>query len=207
MNPPGRAMYTELLVATSNRGKLAEITTLLAPRGWRLLGLADLHPPLSEAVEDGDTFVANAEKKACYYAHTSGHLTLADDSGLEVEALNGQPGVHSARYAGLPGNDQANNALLIERLQAIPAAQRRARFRCAMVLAGPDGSILATTEGTIEGLVIDAPRGRNGFGYDPHFLIPHLGQTAAELPPELKNQISHRGQALTRMIERLAQIF
>jgi len=152
-------------------------------------------PPIPDCIEDGDTFQANAAKKALHYAHSSGLWTLADDSGLEVDALGGQPGVWSARFAGEPKSDQRNNEKLIALLAGVPQEKRTARFRCSLALA-KDGRILATAEGKIEGLIIDEARGSNGFGYDPHFLIPATGKTTAQLDSEHKNRISHRGQAL-----------
>jgi len=187
-----------ILLATKNRGKLREVQSILAglPVAWATL---DQFPDLPNAVEDADTFAGNAERKALHYARLTGLWTLADDSGLEVDALNGSPGVYSARYAGRPGDDAANNKKLIAELAGVPQEQRTARFRCAIVLAGPDG-ILATACGTFEGLIVDDPRGSNGFGYDPHFFVPKLGMTAAQLPPEQKNRISHRAKALSAIL-------
>lgn len=199
----------EILIATSNPGKHREIVAVLSGAqadGTRLpavrwRSLDDLGLDVPEPVEDGATFADNAAIKARYYARASGLWTLADDSGLEVDALGGLPGVHSARYAGLPPGagraaaDEANNAKLIERLAGVPEADRTARFRCALALA--DGErVLARFDGAIEGYIIDLPRGRGGFGYDPHFRVPSLGRTTAELSPEEKNRISHRGKAL-----------
>ena len=187
-----------ILIATKNRGKLREVQDILAglPVVWATL---DQIPDLPDAVEDADTFAGNAERKAMHYARLTGLWTLADDSGLEVDALGGAPGVYSARYAGRQGKDAANNAKLIVKLAGVPPEQRTARFRCAVALAGPEG-ILATACGTFEGLIVDDPRGTNGFGYDPHFFVPELGMTAAQLPPEQKNRISHRAQALAAIL-------
>jgi XTP/dITP diphosphohydrolase len=131
---------------------------------------------------------------------------LADASGLEGDCLGGRPGVQSARFAGRHGDDQANNAKLVDLLRDVPLNERNARFRCAIVVAD-HGAVLARAEGTIEGLIVDQPRGENGFGYDPHFLVPDLGKTTAELAPEHKNSISHRGQALRSILDVLANIF
>jgi XTP/dITP diphosphohydrolase len=189
-----------ILIATTNRGKLREIQAVAAglPVTWQ--SLAD-HPGLPEVVEDGATFEANAAKKALQYAALTGLWTLADDSGLEVDALDGEPGVHSARYSGT-GDDLANNRKLVAALRDVPMPQRTARFVCHLALAA-DGRILATAPGVIEGHIIDAPRGTNGFGYDPHFLLIERGVTTAELPPEEKNRISHRGQALRKLLAEL----
>ena len=183
-----------ILVATKNLGKLREVVAVLGDLGVDFTTLAEVGD-VADAVEDGDTLAANAAIKARHYSRLTGHWTLADDSGLEVDALTGDPGVHSARYAGPDRDSAANNAKLIARLAGIPGERRGARFRCAMALADGD-RILATSTGTIEGRIIDQPRGSNGFGYDPHFLVPHLGLTTAEMPPEQKNLLSHRGQAL-----------
>ncbi len=191
----------EVLVATGNPGKLREIREITAglPLRWR--ALAEF-PHVPEAVEDGDTFAENARRKARHYSRATGLWTLADDSGLEVDALGGAPGVHSARYAGLPRDDRANNRKLIAALAGVPAARRTARFRCAIALA--DGEhILLETDGRVEGRIIDEPRGANGFGYDPHFLVPELGRTMAELPSAEKNARSHRGAALRAMLRQL----
>ena len=203
----------EILIATGNPGKFREIAAVLSEESSpvpavRWLSLSDLPQPIVEPPEDGETFVENAILKARYYSRASGFWTLADDSGLEVDALGGAPGVRSARYAqvndGSPREivDKANNAKLIGNLAGIPAEQRTARFCCALVLTdGPQ--VLATAEGAIEGRIIDSPRGTGGFGYDPHFLIPELGKTTAELPAQEKNRISHRGRALRAMRDRL----
>jgi len=184
----------QIVIATANPGKLREILAVMGdlPVAW--VSLCDL-PAVDEPVEDGTTFAANARLKARYYARVTGLWSLADDSGLEVDALGGDPGVRSARYAGEPCDDAANNAKMIGELTGVPAEKRTARFRCAIALAGPD-DVLAEAEGKIEGVIVDAPRGENGFGYDPHFLVPSLGKTTAQIAPEHKNEISHRGNAL-----------
>ncbi|HPD29592.1 MAG TPA: RdgB/HAM1 family non-canonical purine NTP pyrophosphatase [Phycisphaerae bacterium] len=200
----------EILLATGNAGKAREMKEILSGVGdeicrrvrWRHLQEFTGWP---EAIEDGRTFLENAQSKALYYARLSGLWTIADDSGLEVDALGGEPGVRSARYAGEPKSDQANNALLVERLAGVPDDQRTARFRCAVALA--DGrQVLASAEGTVEGRIIDHPRGANGFGYDPHFLVVSAGMTAAEMPPEQKHAVSHRGQALRKLAVQLAAL-
>jgi len=202
----------EIVIATGNPAKQREIAGILGDgplRGIRWLGLGELSSPIDEPIEDGATFLDNAILKAHHYARASGRWALADDSGLEVDALGGAPGVHSARYAGVEGDrsvvDPANNRKLIALLRGICEKDRTARFRCVLALS--DGaSVLATAVGTIEGVIIDEPRGAGGFGYDPHFLVPELGVTTAELPAAEKNRISHRGRALRALrpqIERL----
>jgi len=185
------------LIATTNAGKLREVRQVLGDLPVELRSLSDWLP-LPEPVEDGETFEANAELKARHYARLTGAWSLADDSGLEVHALGGAPGVHSARYAGLQRDDQANNAKLVRDLKNIPPEQRTARFRCAVVLASAT-EVVGAVSGAVEGLIIDESRGRNGFGYDPHFLVPEFNITTAEMDPEQKNRISHRGLALRRI--------
>jgi XTP/dITP diphosphohydrolase len=188
-----------LLIATTNPGKAREMAAVLAdlPGAWRFLSLRELANAPPEPVEDGRTFRENAEAKALYYARQTGLLSLADDSGLEVDALGGRPGVHSARYAGPQHSDEANNEKLRRELTGVPDEQRTARFRCVMALAQPDGRTW-TTEGVIEGRIGHELRGTNGFGFDPLFVLPS-GQTQAEIAPEQKNEISHRGQATRKM--------
>lgn len=194
----------KLLVATSNQGKLRELKQLLAPLHIEVLSLDQLaDPPVVE--EDGATFEDNAVKKAQTLARFSGLLTLADDSGLCVNVLDGAPGVYSARYAGEQGDDKANNARLLQELQATSLKERKAFFQCCIALARPDGRC-TTVEGRVDGLIIDEERGSNGFGYDPLFLVPEYGKTMAELPADIKNRISHRGQALKRLLPLIENI-
>lgn len=193
----------ELVVATRNAGKLREIRRLLAETGIQALSLDDF-PNLPEVVEDGVTFAANAGKKASEIAGRTGRATLADDSGLTVAALDGAPGVHSARYAGEKATDADNNRKLLAALEGIPAARRQAAFVCVMALYHPDGRC-QYFDGRIEGVILEAPRGAGGFGYDPLFYLPGCGCTMAELPLEEKNRLSHRGQALRKAIASLRQ--
>ncbi len=190
-----------LLIATGNTGKFKEIKQELEdlPIG-KIIYLKDLGE-YPECEENGKTFEENAELKARFYAKHFGYITLADDSGLEVDCLGGKPGVYSARYAGQPCNDDANNQKLIEEIKNIPFEKRTARFRCVMVLADPKENILGKAEGIIEGLILDEPRGKNGFGYDPLFYVPTLRKTTAEISRQEKNKISHRGQATRKIKE------
>jgi XTP/dITP diphosphohydrolase len=193
-----------LLIATTNAGKLREAWAILDGLDVRLVALKE-RPDLPVPTEDGNSFEENAELKALHYARLSGCPALADDSGLEVDVLDGAPGVQSARYAGPACDAAANNAKLIRELAGVPEAKRAARFRCVVALADPEG-VLATASGMVEGVIIDHARGANGFGYDPHFLVPERGLTTAEMSPEQKNSISHRGKALRAIrpaIERL----
>lgn len=191
---------SRLLFATRNRGKLAELRALVAPHGIEVDSLDDVDAP-GEVEEDGETFTANAEKKARAALAATGLPALADDSGLEVDALDGAPGVRSARYAGPGQDDAANNAKLLAALASVPDARRTARFRCALAFVDAAGT-LTVAEGTLEGRIGQAPRGAGGFGYDPLFLLPD-GRTLAELSAAEKNAISHRGQALRKMAPHL----
>ncbi len=185
-------MKPTVFVATNNRHKLREIEAILVPLGFRIRSCAELGDAQTD--EDQPTFLGNARKKLAAYAPRTSEWTLADDSGLEVPALGGRPGVNSARYAR-PHDDAANNAKLLCELAAQPEADRRARFVCAMALARA-GREAFSVEGTVDGVILDAPRGSAGFGYDPLFLYEPLGLTFAELPPEEKNRVSHRAKAL-----------
>lgn len=189
----------DLVVASQNRHKIGEIKELLVDLPIRIISLQELGS-YPGAVEDGLTFRQNAAKKALPIAKFTGKPTLADDSGLEVDALGGAPGIHSARFAGEPSNDGRNNAKLLEKLEGLQLKQRGAQFRCVMALAFPHGEI-EYTEGICRGFIAFEPRGRKGFGYDPLFLVPRYGRTFAELEPEEKNKISHRFLAMQKMKE------
>lgn len=190
----------EILIATTNPHKVDEFRAAFEPLGISVLGLGDVPGAegLDEPVEDAATFEENAAIKALFYAQQLGRTVLADDSGLVVDALGGEPGVRSARYAGMGGDraarDTANNRLLLERLEGVAREQRGARFVCAVCVVGPDGSIVGTARGAFEGVIAESPRGGNGFGYDPLLELPD-GRTAAELSPAEKDARSHRGQA------------
>jgi XTP/dITP diphosphohydrolase len=192
-----------LVLATSNRGKLAEIQPLLADLGFSLVTQGELG--VADAIEDGKTFVENALIKARHACTTTGLPALADDSGLIVDALGGAPGLISAHYAGVHGDAAGNIRKLLHELAGVPEQQRTARFYSLIVLLRhADDPQPLIAEGIWEGRVLDAPRGDNGFGYDPIFFDPVLGLGAAELPAELKNRVSHRGRALATLRERLA---
>ena len=191
----------KLLFATRNRGKLAELSELVRPYGYEVLSLDDFSA-MGEVVEDAPTFAGNAEKKARAALAATGCPSLADDSGLEVDARDGAPGVQSARYAG-NHDDAANNAKLLSALAEVPDGKRSARFRCALALIDVSGT-LQLTEGACEGRIARAPRGLYGFGYDPLFLVGTGERTMAELAPDEKNRLSHRGQALRAMANALA---
>jgi XTP/dITP diphosphohydrolase len=191
----------DVLVATRNPGKLREVREIAAGRPWVWRALTEF-VDLVDVEEAGATFAENARLKAMHYGRLTGLPTLADDSGLEVDVLHGAPGVHSARFAGTPRDDAANNRKLLGLLADVPRERRTARFRCAMAFV-QGGQVVLESTGTFEGLICDEARGRNGFGYDPHFLIPDLGLTVAELSSEAKNARSHRGQALRAMLAQM----
>jgi XTP/dITP diphosphohydrolase len=197
----------KLLIATNNPGKVREYEELLEtlPAAVEITYPAQQGLAL-EVEESGETFEENARLKALAFAQASGLLTLADDSGLEVDALDGAPGVRSARYAGPDSNDVDRYRKLLGALAGVPADRRSARFRCVVALAQPDGTI-HTADGTCEGEIGHEPRGTHGFGYDPVFVVDgYGGRTMAELAPEIKNRISHRGRALAAIRPRLEQL-
>lgn len=182
-----------LLLATTNQHKIDEYRAIFSAMPFQLRSLRDFRIE-TDVEETGSTFAENAELKALTYARLSGQLSLADDSGLAIDALNGAPGIYSARFAGRDTSYEERFRLILAQLKDVPVEQRTARFVCAITIAEPSG-YYRTVEGVIEGVIADAPRGENGFGYDPIFFVPELGKTTAELPPEQKNHISHRGRA------------
>jgi XTP/dITP diphosphohydrolase len=182
-----------LLLATTNKDKLNEFRVIFRELPFQVLALSDIQLDM-DVEETGSTFAENAILKAQAYAQAANMLALADDSGLEIDALGGAPGIYSARFAGRDTPYAERFRLIFERLQGIPVSERTARFRCAIALAEPSG-YTRVVEGTIEGVIPDSPRGENGFGYDPIFLVPERGITTAEMTPEEKNGISHRGRA------------
>ncbi len=212
-------MQLQILLATSNPGKLRDFAGAAAPYGITIANIPHF-ASLPEVVEDGTTFEENARKKAeSYSLAVPGELVLADDSGLEINALGGAPGVRSARYAAddlqnqdddlqnneqraaeRSTNDEANNARALRELKGVPEQQRTARFVCVLALAR-DGQTVHTFRGAAEGVILDAPRGKNGFGYDPLFYFPQIGKTFAELSAEEKAQYSHRGAAFRRFLQ------
>ena len=187
----------EILVATQNRGKIREIRQDLAGLGFRIYGLTDFSD-VPKIEEDGATFLDNALKKARFYSKYFGKLTIADDSGLEVDGLKGQPGVHSSRYAGESASDKENNRKLLGEMDGIPSSKRGARFRCVMAIVSTDGKE-GVTEGVCKGRIGFKAVGKKGFGYDPLFILPWYGRTMAQLSVKEKNRISHRGKALRKL--------
>ncbi len=197
----GAAPERRVVLATRNAGKVAELRRILGPAGLAILGL-DAFPEAGDVEETGATFEGNALQKARAAARATGLPALADDSGLEVDALGGEPGVRSARYAGEPRSDARNNARLLEVLAAVPEEKRTAAFCCVAAAALPDGRAV-WAEGRWAGRIVLAPRGTSGFGYDPLFIDPETGLTAAELAPEVKDARSHRGRAFRALLDRL----
>lgn len=193
----------KLVLASSNPAKLRELAQLFDRLDYQLYPQSGFG--VAEVPETGTTFVENAIIKARNAAQHTGFAAIADDSGIEVDALNGEPGVYSARFAGADASDEANNALLVEKLRSVPEQQRSARYRAVIVYmrnAADPSPIIC--EGSWEGSIILEPRGQGGFGYDPFFYLADQGCTSAELSAELKNQLSHRGQALRKLLEKLS---
>ena len=197
----------ELLVATTNAGKLAEVQAFLSRLPIRIRSLRDLANPPT-VLEDGATFEANALKKARTLASFSNLLTLADDSGLEVDALGGAPGIFSARYCGEEGNDDENNRKLLLEMAGVTVAQRSGRFVCALALCAPDASAMPnwTVRESCEGFISRELKGTNGFGYDPLFFYPPFSKTFGEIDRETKATVSHRGKALTKLAKALPKL-
>lgn len=181
----------KLVIATKNAGKAREVAQILADLPYQIVSLTD-YPDAPDVEETGSTFVDNAILKATAYARFTGELTLADDSGLEVDALDGAPGVFSSRFAS---TDSERNSKLLDLMKNIPDEKRTARFRCAIAIAEPDGNV-KTCEGAVEGVIAHEPKGTHGFGYDPVFYVPEMAKHFAELTADEKNAISHRGKAL-----------
>lgn len=191
-------MISKLVLATRNAHKVKEIQKLLSELQIQVFCLNDF-PDIPEVVEDGETFEANALKKAQAIFNATQLPSLADDSGLEVDYLDGRPGVYSARFAGENATDQQNNSKLLELLQDVPESNRTGRFRCVMALV--DQNRMEIVSGSCKGKILNQQRGANGFGYDPLFYVPHLQKTFAELELDEKNKLSHRGIALSKAIE------
>ncbi len=198
-NPP-----LKLLLATQNQGKIREMVQIMAGTGIEAVTL-DLRPDLDPPKETGSTFLENAVDKAKYYNHATGLASLAEDAGLEVDALDGAPGVMSSRWMGEETSYEINNAWLVEHLSKLPQEERTARYVAAVALVDR-GQVIFTAEETCEGRIGEEPRGSGGFGYDPVFFYPPFGKTFGEAAPEEKNRVSHRGKAMARLREFLDQI-
>ena len=195
----------ELVIASKNAGKVAEIAAALQHLPLKVMSLADF-AEIPDAIEDGSTFMDNALIKAKYYSTLTGKACLADDSGLEVDALQGAPGVYSARYAGESASDADNNHKLLAEMAQVHSANRTARFRCVLAFIDTNSTVI-TADGTCEGIILDAARGTEGFGYDPLFYITALNKTLAEISIADKNAISHRGAALKSLAAKLVGYF
>jgi XTP/dITP diphosphohydrolase len=195
-----------IILGSRNPKKIREITQLMASYGIEIVGIADFSA-VKEVIEDGDTFSANAAKKASEPARQLGRWVLAEDSGIMVDALNGRPGVYSARYSGADATDDSNNAKLIAELDGVVNERRGAQYVCHIAISDPDGNIRLSVEATCRGRITHQARGTNGFGYDPFFLILEYHRTFGELSPAVKQQLSHRARAFQRLIGQLVQLF
>jgi XTP/dITP diphosphohydrolase len=194
-----------LIVASRNSKKIREIGELLIPHGIQVAGISRF-PDVPEVVEDGTSFAQNAAKKAAETARRISQWVLGEDSGLEVVALKGAPGIYSARFSGAGATDESNNAKLIHDLAGVPEDRRNARYVCNVAVADPHGKIQLQLEAACHGRITDEPRGTNGFGYDPYFLIPEYHRTFGELSPCVKQHLSHRGRAFERLLPQLVRL-
>lgn len=196
-------MKQTIVLATHNAGKIRELKTILQPLGYDVKAIHEICPHIEEPEETGTTFAENARLKAAYYLQATGLPCLADDSGIIADALQGRPGVYSARFAGPECDDEKNNQKLIQELSVFPPGKRTAHYACVLVLLFPDGREIEA-EGRCEGVIRDFYAGSNGFGYDPLFYVPDKGKTMAEMSMDEKNAISHRGKALRKLAEALS---
>ena len=196
-------MAEKIVLATHNAGKIREFKSILEPLGYEAVSVHDVLPSITEPEETGTTFAENALLKASYYMKATGLPCLADDSGIAADALGGRPGVYSARYAGPDCDDEAKNQKVIAELAALPPEERTVHYICSLVLIWPDGRTVQAA-GSCDGLFQDVYAGDNGFGYDPLFYVPEKGKTMAELSMAEKNEISHRGKALKKLVEALS---
>ena len=196
----------QIILSSRNQKKIGEIAELFAPHGIELIGVSQF-PDIGEIEEDGDSFAANAAKKATEVARALKKWVIAEDSGLCVDALHGAPGINSARYAGTQGNDAANNVKLLEELAPFLPEKRTAHYVCHAVLSDPTGQIKLSSEGRCGGRILSDYRGEHGFGYDPLFLVPEYHQTFGQLSPAVKRHISHRAKAFERFIPKILQLF
>ncbi len=186
------------VIGSKNPKKAEEMQAILADCGVHIVTVGELRPDIESPEETGTTFQENAALKAMYFASATGHICIADDSGLEVDALNGAPGVYSSRFAGKDGDDEANNRKLLQELDGLPESKRGAQFRTVICLAVP-GQIMLMAEGVVRGRILEAPQGEGGFGYDPLFFFPEFDATFAQVPAQKKALVSHRGKALAKL--------
>lgn len=197
--------FPTVVLASRNQKKSGEIRALLAPHGIHVRSVADF-PDAQEVVEDGDSFQANAEKKAVQTAKTLGHWAIGEDSGLRVDALNGAPGIYSARFSGADATDESNNQKLLKELANVPDTKRGAEYVCHVAVSAPTGQVCLNVEATCRGRITREPSGKNGFGYDPYFQILELHKTFGELAPVVKKHLSHRARAFERLIPLLVKM-
>lgn len=198
--------FPSIVLSSRNKKKIGEIAELFAPLGIELIGV-DRFPDVGEVEEDGDSFAANAAKKAVEVAKQIKHWVIAEDSGLCVDALKGAPGIYSARYAGEQGADAANNDKLLQELASVPTEKRTAHYVCHAVLSDPTGQVRLSAEGRCGGVILGDFRGDHGFGYDPLFLVQEYHQTFGQLAPAVKRHISHRAKAFERLIPQILRLF
>ena len=200
------AHFPQIVLSSRNKKKIGEISELFAPYGIELIGVSEFSH-VSDVVEDGDSFAANAAKKATEVARILNRWVIAEDSGLCVDALGGAPGIYSARYAGEQGADANNNEKLLKELSAVPSEKRTAHYVCYAVLSDPSGQIRVSSEGRCGGRILTDYRGEQGFGYDPLFLVPEFHRTFGQLSPAVKRHISHRAKAFERLIPQILRLF
>lgn len=200
------SQHPVIVLASRNQKKAGEISELLRPHGIQVQSVAD-YPAAREVVEDGTTFAENAAKKASETARAISQWTIGEDSGLMIDALNGAPGIYSARFSGEDATDEQNNAKMIQELEHVPLEQRNAAYICNVALSNPEGEICLQVEARCRGRMTETPRGQNGFGYDPYFEIIELHKTFGELAPIVKQHLSHRARAFERFIPQLVALF
>lgn len=195
----------QIVLASRNKKKTEEVADLLLPFGFEVVPVT-VFPDIPEVVEDGDTFAANAARKATEVALQLQQWVIGEDSGLRVDALDGRPGIYSARYSGEGATDESNNAKLMEELQGVPTDKRGAGYVCSVALSNPAGEVCVAVEGTCRGRILETPSGDGGFGYDPYFLIPEYHRTFGLLSPLVKRKLSHRARAFAAFIPQLLQV-
>ncbi|MBM4076108.1 MAG: RdgB/HAM1 family non-canonical purine NTP pyrophosphatase [Planctomycetes bacterium] len=198
--------FPQIVLSSRNKKKIGEIAELLTPHGIELIGVESFSN-VPEVEEDGDSFAANAAKKACDVARQLNRWVIAEDSGLCVDALDGRPGIFSARYAGIQGDDSANNTKLLEELSGIADENRTAYYVCYAVVSDPMGQVRLSSEGRCHGRILTDYHGSNGFGYDPLFLVPEFHQTFGQLDAAVKRHVSHRAKAMERLIPQIVRLF
>ncbi len=194
----------KILIATTSTDKLNEMENILSPEGFEIKYLSDFKP-LPEPIEDGKTFMENSVIKSVYYSQNIDMLTIADDSGIEIDFLNGEPGVYSARFGGISASGEQKNNIILKKLKGVSIINRGANYTCAVSVA-KNGSILKKIEEKCYGIITEKPSGTGGFGYDPVFFFPPFGKTFAEVPLEMKNKVSHRGKALSSLLSYLVRL-